>query len=162
MSNIDKLLISLDKKASKSLADKNVIKYSDQLISQGDIVKIAFDVYRVDNDPYCDLWVMEDIDGAPHLVRASDPQFEHSTNGEWTAISDYEKANVTLSYKGIPIQRFSSSEYGFTKDDILMFKSSLLDRAKTDDEFVKTIISKQPSSKRMHIANSCPELKKLV
>lgn len=162
MPNIDKLLISLEKKTSKSLADKNIIRFSDKLLEQGDIVKVAFDVYRVDNDPYCDLWVLEEVDGAPHLVRASDPRTEQEVDGAWVVTSDYDKQNVTLSYKTLPIARFSSSEFGFTKDEIILFKSSILERVKGDDDFVKQIIAEQPTSKRQHISTAFPELKKFI
>lgn len=162
LANIDKTLIKLMTKKSKSLADQNRILFSNELIEQGHIRKIAFDVYKVDNDPYQDLWVTQEIDGQVHLVRAETNRNERKESGDWSAVSDSQKQNVTLSYKNIPITRFSSTEYGFGSEDIMTFKSALLDVIENDNEFVKKILASQPESKRESLTASFPELKKII
>tara|TARA_B100000131_G_C17748760_1_gene464248 strand:- start:100 stop:579 length:480 start_codon:yes stop_codon:yes gene_type:complete len=153
--NLDELLIDILKKNSDSLLDKDKIAMDENLV----IKKVAFDFYKVDNDPYNGLWKSEESDdGKMYLVRASDPRFEHKEAGDWTAISDYDSENITLSYKNIPIVRMSSDEYGFSKDNIFEFKDAVLDKVSSDNRFLNEIISDQPDSKVSAIYQSFPEL----
>tara|TARA_B100000131_G_scaffold322708_1_gene377680 strand:+ start:5191 stop:5670 length:480 start_codon:yes stop_codon:yes gene_type:complete len=153
--NLDKLLIDILKKNSESLLDKDKIAMDDEVL----IKKVAFDFYKVDNDPYNGLWKSEESDdGKTYLVRASDPRFDHKQSGDWSAISDYDSTNVTLSYKAIPIVRLSGEEYGFSKDNIFEFKDAVLDKVSSDSRFLNEIISGQPDSKLSAIYQSFPEL----
>lgn len=72
------------------------------------------------------------------------------------------KKNVTLSYKNIPITRFSSDEYGFSSGDISIFKSALIEKTSSDDSFLKELLSEQPVSKRDALVSTFPELKKFI
>lgn len=161
LANIDKVLADFVNKSSKKVANKNMIPYSDELENSGEIKKIAFDVYRVANDPYKDLWNVEQVDGKTYLVRASDPQPSLEARGDWTAITSHDKKDITLAYKKVPIARFSSDSYGFKGKDIFTFKSALLDSVK-DSSFVKNVLLEQPESKRTALANEFPEFKKII
>ena len=153
--NLDELLIDILKKKSDSLMDKDRISMDGQVL----IKKVAFDLYKVDNDPYNGLWTTEDSDdGKTYLVRASDPRFDHKDSGDWSAISDYDSKNITLSYKNTPIVRMSSDDYGFSKEDIFDFKDVVLNKISTDKRFLEEIISSQPDSKVSAICQSFPEL----
>lgn len=162
LANLDKILIDSFKKESSNLANKDVIPFTEEFEKEGRFQKIAFDVYRVENDPYNHLWLLQDIDGKSHLVRASDPQFNSDELGNWSAISDYDRSNITLAYKKVPIARFSANDYGFNGEDVLTFKSALLERIGTDDTFVKEVLAEQPSTKRQALANTFPELQKFI
>lgn len=161
LANIDKVLLDVIKRNSKNTGDKNKIAYSKDLESSGDIKKVAFDVYRVANDPYKDLWNLESVDGQDYLVRASDPQPALESRGDWTAISSHDKRDVTLAYKKVPIARFSSDKYKFNKDELFTFKSALLENVK-DSEFIKNVLMEQPESKRIALVSEFPELKKII
>ncbi len=159
--DLDNILINILKKSSKSLADKNRIPMDGEFI----IKKIAFDFYKVDNDPYSGLWTTEESadDGKMYLVRASSSEFEsiESEGSEgWSAISDYDIENITLSYKNIPIARLSHDEYGFNQDNLFAFKEALLDKVSSDGKFLKEIMSEQPIDKASAIYQSFPELNK--
>jgi hypothetical protein len=164
LSRLDQTLKDLNKNASKDLSRKDVVPFSEELISSGAFKKIAFDLYRADNDLYANLWTMEDVDGAPHLVRAADPQYESNSNedGSWIVTSNYDKDNITLAYKNIPIARFSSDEFKFSPDEIVTFKMALIDRLKNDGEFIKTLLLEQPQSKRSALVTTFPEFSKLI
>jgi len=157
-SHLDDILIKFTKKYSKDFGIKDQIEVSDSISFK----KVAFDRFKVDQDPYDGLWALEDIDGKPHLVRASNPQFEVRKVGDWEAISDFEKRNVTLSYKNIPITRFSSDEYGFSSNDISIFKSALIEKTSSDNSFVKELLKDQPQTKREALVSTFPELKKFI
>ncbi len=153
---IDEALINFFKKAD---TDKSVLPFDERLVKTGHYKKVAFDLYRVDNDPYNNLWLLEDIDGKSHLVRASDPQYEIKEAGSWNAVSDFDKKNITLTYKKVPIVRFSSDEYGFNSDNIMTFKVALLERITKDKSFLKDVILEQPSEKISALVETFPEFK---
>lgn len=161
LANIDRVLQDVISKTSSNLANKNQIPYSEELESKGGCKKIAFDVYRVPDDPYNGLWTLEDINGQAYLVRASDPKYEHTDSDNWTVTSNYDKDSVTLSYKKAPITQFSSKNYGFTPEDITTFKSAILDSI-NDEGFIKDILMEQPEPKRLALLSSFPELKKII
>jgi hypothetical protein len=160
--DVDSVLKGFLEKTATSLKSANSIAYTQALVDAKAIRKIAFDVYRVEDDPYKSLWLLEDIEGKPYLVRASEPTFEANKHGDWSAVSDYEHRNVTLAYKNIPIARFSSESYGFLPEDISSFKTALLELAGEDQSFVKEIFADQPEDKRTALAYTFPELNKFI
>ena len=160
LANIDRVLQETLSKTSSNLGDKNKIAYSEDLEKKGAFLKIAFDVYRVPEDPYNGLWTLEDHNGQPYLVRASTPQQPDA--GNWTAISNQDRDNITLSYKKYPIARFSSDKYGFTSNDIISFKLALLENVNNDEDFVKEVLLEQPEAKRLAVLSQFPELQKVI
>lgn len=162
LANIDRVLEDVLRRNSPNLKDKNKIPYSEDLERKGLISKIAFDIYRVENDPYNGLWTVEDLDGKSYLIRASDPRYESIENGNWTATSSYNKDSITLSYKNYPISSFTSDIYGFNSEDIISFKRALLENVNADNTFVKDILMEQPESKRKDLIHAFPEFNKII
>ena len=161
LSEIDKVLYKLaEDKEEASLPNK--IAFSAEGLSSGLYRHEGFDVYTVDNDPYKALWILESSEDGQHLVRASTPISSSEEKGDWNAVSDRDRENVTLNYKNIPIARFSSKEFEFSPEDVMTFKSALLDRVESDLDFVKSVLSGQPSAKREALITSFPEFKKFI
>ena len=156
--DIDSLLISILKKNSGSLADKSIVPKDDTISFR----KIAFDLYRVDNDPYDGLWVSKEVDGRDFLVRTDDPQYHYEDRGSWSAITNHDKDNITLSYKNAPIASFSSNDFGFNDDNIMSFKDALLDKISADNKFFNEVMGDQPNEKLTAILETFPELKEGV
>lgn len=156
MSELDDVLINLFRKQSSDIATKDRLPVTDDL----KIRKVAFDMYKVLGDQYDDLWKVEDVEGSSFLVRSSDPKYGTKEGGDWTAASNYDYNNVTLSYKSVPICSFSSDEYGFEGEDIFTFKSALLDMANSDEEFIKKVVASQPRAKADTLGNLFPEILK--
>ena len=150
--SIDKVLVDFLRSKSKDLGDKNIIKVTESL----HVKKIAFDLFKVDNDPYDGLWVSEVRDGDNYLVRASSPEYTYETSGDWTAVSNYDLDNVTLKYKEAPIIRFSSDEYNFSEGDIMTFKSAVLENT-NDKLFVRKVLLEQTEAKRAALLSTFPE-----
>ncbi len=161
LSDVDQVLKSLASDSLEQIRPSRII-FSQDKVKSGLFTKIAFDVYRVDNDPYKDLWILEESEEGVHLVRASDSISDLEARGDWTAVSDYDRHNVTLNYKDVPIARFSSKEFNFSPEDIFTFKSALLSQAQEDTEFVKNVLAGQPSGKVEALVNSFPEFKKFI
>ena len=155
MKELDKTLIKFFKEKSENLGDKDIIKVSEDL----QMKKVAFDMYKVYGDHYDCLWKLEDMDGGQFLIRASDPQYDYSAKGDWNLSSDYEAKNVTLYYKNTPIQRFSSSDFGFESSNLNIFKSALQEQL-DDESFVRDVLVSQPKDKFSSLTVTHPELKK--
>lgn len=161
LSEIDAVLLKLaQKKQEDTLPNK--IAFSEEGVKSGLFKKEAFDVYTVDNDPYESLWLLHEDQEGQHLVRASAPEYGVKEKGDWFAVSDYDRENVTLNYKNVPIARFSSKEFDFSPEDVITFKSALLDRVEADNDFVKSVLSSQPSAKREALVTTFPEFKKFI
>lgn len=163
MEELDKVLIALAKKQSKNLSDKNKIKLTEDI----KIVKVAFDIYKIDNskqlkDHYDGLWKLESDNGQNYLVRASDPQFGYDHSGDWAAISSYDNNNIVLAYKNVPVANFKSSEYNYEPEGVGIFKEALLDRVGSDEEFMSDLLRIQASSKSDALISTFPELKKYL
>jgi hypothetical protein len=157
-SYLDDILIKFTKKQSKDLGIKDQVEINESISFK----KVAFDMFKIDQDPYDGLWALQEIEGKPHLVRASNPQVDIKKVGDWEVVSDYDKRNVTLSYKNIPITRFSSDEYGFSSNDISIFKSALIEKTSSDESFIKELLVEQPQNKREALVTTFPELKKFI
>jgi len=154
--NLDDTLIGLLKKESNDIRNKDMIKLSE---AKG-FRKVAFDIYK---DHYDGLWTLDNIGGQDILVRSSDPKYNYTTGTDgWSASSDYEYKNITLCYKDVPIQRFSSSEFDFSEGDISIFKSALLESVNEDKTFVKNILANQPKSKLEALCKTFPEITNLL
>jgi hypothetical protein len=159
-SELDKILLSFINNKKESLVPTK-IKFSQEEVESGNFKKVAFDVYKVDNDPYENLWRLESLADGPYLIRTDAPDLSLESRGEWQALSDIKKENVTLYYKNIAIARFSSSEYGYSRDDIFAFKKSLLEQVNNDNGFLKNILETQPIAKKEALTKSFPEFESL-
>lgn len=158
---LDNILANLLQKQSSDLNDKHSVELTKDIVLE----KVAFDLVRITSspyNPYDGLWTLSETDGKKFLVRASDPRFESSGSGDWSAISDYDCKNVTLAYKNVPIHRFSSNDFGFSNDSVSIFKSTLLEKTSSDNSFLKELLSEQPSTKRDSLVTTFPELKKYI
>ena len=158
MKELDNVLFDLYQKRITDVSKKNKIAFDEAV----GLKKIAFDIYKVMNDQYNDLWRVEDIDGSRFLVRSSDPKYQVKEGGDWSAVSSYDGKIVTLAYKNVPVCNFPSDDYGFSTDDVFTFKSALLDEVSQNNEFVKSVFSSQAKSKKEALTNVFPELKKFV
>ena len=158
MSFLDKVLMELSNNSRPGISGKNRIKVTDELR----LKKVAFDMVKVYGDEYDDLWWAESTNDGVFLVRASNPEFQTKESSNWKAISDFSRQNITLSYRGVPIARFASSEYSFTPEDVGIFKEALLERAVGDNEFVKQVFASQSDAKKSAISSAFPELKDII
>jgi hypothetical protein len=158
---LDNILANLLQKQSSDLNDKHSVELTKDIVLE----KVAFDLVRITSspyNPYDGLWTLSESDGKKFLVRASDPRFESSGSGDWSAISDYDCKNVTLAYKNVPIHRFSSNDFGFANHSVSIFKSTLLEKTSSDNSFLKELLSEQSFSKRESLVTTFPELKKYI
>lgn len=124
--------------------------------------KIAFDVFQMNGTKVDSLWKLEDgADGKQYLVALYDdegPEEKINAKSSWATLSDKKGQNITLFYKDVPIQRFASSDYGFTNDDVNVFQQTLLDKFSSDRDFLKKFLNTQPEEKRTQILKAFPEL----
>jgi len=123
--------------------------------------KAVADLFRKNDDG--GLWKVEAAeDGKEYFVRTdltdSDaPVVKESS--DWSIASDKQCANVTLSYKSIPLKKFASSEFGFTKDNVGSFCNRIMSSV-SDSEFRKHVFAELSSCTQEILKAECPELLK--
>ncbi len=108
------------------------------------MIRVAFDLFRLDGSNKEDLWVVQaDDDGNEFLVRTYDlpEEEEFSKNACWEAHCDKKEKNLTLSYEGVPVKRFALLDYGvMDKEDVAVFKSVVLRKVATDSDFANFLL----------------------
>ena len=148
-------LTDLFKKSAESKLDSKIAV--DHV--RGRMHKVAFDVYSVDNDPYDGLWRLESNadDGKDYLVRIDSSSQAEAKTG-WMASSNDSASSVTLAYKGVPIQRLSAKIFGFSKEDVGLFKKALIEKVACDSLFRDKVLDMQPEEKKAELTKVFPEL----
>jgi hypothetical protein len=127
--------------------------------------KVAFDVFQLNSSPVESLWILEEGDDGQQFLAARYTDEESETlevKSHWSALSDREGKNVTLTYKDAPIQRFASSDYGFSEDDIHTFQQTLVEKLGSDESFVSKLLKSQPKIKLDSLMLQFPELQALA
>jgi hypothetical protein len=123
--------------------------------------KVAFDVFQLNNSPVESYWILEkDENGEEYLSANYEREAEEKleVKSSWEALSDKESKNITLLYKGVPIKRLGSSEYGFDNDDVGIFKKALINKLSVNQEFVNKLMEVLTEEKRNAIIEAFPEL----
>lgn len=113
------------------------------------MIRIAFDLFRLDGGNRDDLWqVQADDDGNQFLVRTYDlPDDEDKiqVSASWEVLMDKKYANFTIAYDGIPLKRLASKDYNIkNKQDAEIFRGIVLNKLATDKDFVELIKSHLP------------------
>ena len=127
---------------------------------RGRMRKVAFDVYSIENDPYDALWRLESNadDGKEYLIRMDNDSTVESKTGGWAATSNESGSSITLAYRGVPVQRLSGKIFGFSKDDVGLFKKALLEKVSKDENFRGKILDMQSDERKVELYKAFPEL----
>lgn len=123
--------------------------------------KIGFDVFHLNSSPIESYWILEKDENGKEYLSANyeiEPEEKLQAKGSWEALSDKESKNITLLYKGVPIKRFASSEYGFEGDDVGVFKNALVNKLSVSQEFVDKLMEVLTEEKRDALIEVFPEL----
>lgn len=123
--------------------------------------KIAFDVFQLNTTSVESLWKLEaEADGSEYLVAIYGDNSQPSPiqiTANWKAYSDSKSENVTLMYRDVFVSKFASSEYGFTNDDVHLFKDTLVNKLASDPGFVRAMFDKIGKAKRAELVSAYPE-----
>jgi hypothetical protein len=114
------------------------------------MVRVAFDLFRLkDSDPD-ELWQVQSSDDGEFLVRTyALPEDENTVISDWSIKEDGKKANLTISYKGMPITRVIAAEYGAnTEEDVFVLQKTLFKKLATDKGFIIRMLNKLPEIKQ--------------
>jgi len=118
--------------------------------SEGMMVRVAFDLFRLKNDDKDDLWqVQADDDGNEFLVRTySMPEDEELklAKSSWN-VQDGKGGDLTITYRNIPIYKMASQNIESPKD-LMNFRSFLLRKFALDRAFVVRFLKSLPKNKQ--------------
>ena len=147
MSNFELDFAMIDQVVTEKPIDRLPVKGN-----EGRMVRIAFDLFRLDGDNREELWqVQADDDGNEFLVRTYNlPEEEDAIqkSSKWEVYLDKKAANLTIAYNGVPIERLATAKYGVTTpDEANIFKSTVMRKLATDEGFVDLILNNMPQEK---------------
>src|SRR5271157_2858831 len=129
------------KLAGDVVQDPNRIQFDN--LAKNAFTHIAFDVWTANDSKVESLWILEkdEKDGKEYLVARYDNEDKPlETKSNWSAVNDKESKNITLAYRNVPIKRFASADFGFTKDDAYIFQRMLIEKTSSDKSFIKKLI----------------------
>ena len=122
--------------------------------------KVAFDVFKLNGSPVESLWILEDGEDGKQYLSATYEAEQLEAKGEWSSLINKEASMVVLYYKGYPIQKFESKDYGFHPGNVNVFQDMLVKKANSDENFVSTLIKSQNQEKQEIVLQQFPELNK--
>lgn len=117
-------------------------------VTSGQFSKIAFDVYRKNNDN--SLWELREVDGKKLLFALYDDESDEqvkTASSRWSAFQDSAEQNVTLVCDNVPIFRFAAQDYNF-HGEAARFASYIANKASTDKEFVDSLLEQMTPARR--------------
>ena len=123
------------------------------------ITRVAFDLFRIDEDRE-HLWqVQADDDGNEFLVRTYELPKEDAlqAKSEWSVVEDGKKASLTVVFCGMPVHRLVASEYGARTPEEVGLLRDLLQTKLAEDEFAGRFIASMPGPKRAALAALFPK-----
>jgi hypothetical protein len=123
--------------------------------------KIAWDMWHMVDESPTKIWLLQKLDdGVEYLCRASEwvEETTSTDSSPWQAKEDENVSTVTLSYKNIPVQKFSASDFGFDKETVNSFKEAVVSTMYDKDK-TKQLLESLPEEYRTILINKFPELK---
>lgn len=120
--------------------------------NESKLIRVAFDLFRVDGDEADDLWQLQaDDDGNEFLVRTySLPEEKVAEASVWSVLADKKYANLTVSFNGVPLTRLASKDYGAENPhDGKSLQGVVFRKLSSDGEFVFKLLADLPREKRM-------------
>lgn len=116
------------------------------------LVRVAFDLFRVDGDESDDLWqIQADDDGNEFLFRTYTLEGEEDKVAEasWSVLADKKYANLTVSFQGVPITRLACKDFGAeTAQDGKSLQGVLFKKLASDGAFVTKLLESLPLGKQ--------------
>lgn len=116
------------------------------------LIRFAFDLFRVEGDETDDLWQLQaDDDGNEFLVRTySLPDEKVSEASDWSVLADKKYANLTVSFKGVPLTRLASKDYGAKNSmDGKSLQGLIFRKLSSDGAFVLNLLADLPKEKKL-------------
>lgn len=124
------------------------------------ITRVAFDLFKLDNDKE-NLWqVQADDDGNEFLVRTYELPKDESiqATSDWDVVLDSRKASLTVSYRGMPIHRLVAADFGAQGQDDAALLRDLVQAKLSDGEFAARMLATLPEPKRAALQEMFPKL----
>jgi len=116
------------------------------------MIKVAFDMFRLDGDSKEDLWLVQaDDDGNEFLVRTYDLPDEGVVHKEssWSVLMDKKGSAFTVAYNDIPISKIAASAYNvYSIEDAQLFKRILFRKLADDKNFADSFVQSLPEEKK--------------
>lgn len=118
------------------------------------MVKVAFDIYRMKDDPAAKLWELQKADDGSFIVALyNDGEIAKQSN--WSVEINKTANNVNFYYKGEYITKLNAKEVGIPLSDA---KEILPERLADNKKLVSLLMNKVDSNTKETLLSKYPEL----
>lgn len=134
------------KKIAGEILDYNKVKNK--------MVKVAFDIYRMKDDPAAKLWELQKAEDGSYIVALySDSEIEKKS--DWSVEINKTANNVNFYYKGDYITKLNAKDVGIPLDEA---KSILPEKLADNKKLVSLLMNKVDSNTKETLVSKYPEL----
>jgi len=103
-------------------------------MASGKFAQVGINLFRHQENNT--IWQLQAGDDGEFIIRAEPVEEQHtvesSQDGEWTAICDSSKQNITLSHHKLPLCRFASKDFGFDAETAEQFQKYLIEQLESE------------------------------
>lgn len=148
---------SIDYQALSNSVDKKFYRLADV---KNRIEKVAFDVVRFKDGNPDELWQIQSADDGDYIVaRYSDEaKEEKKATSNWNVLVSKGSNEINVFYKGHPINKFASNNFGMSQEDLSFVSKFLPEKLANDRGFVKALLETLDNDTKQQILKLYPEL----
>lgn len=119
------------------------------------LVKVAFDIYRMKDDPAAKLWELQKADDGNFIVALYNDGEEIEKQSTWQVEINKSANNVNFYYKGDYVTKLSAKEVGIPLNEA---KEVLPARLADNKKLVSLLLNKVDSNTKETLVSKYPEL----
>lgn len=134
-------------------------KYSDKYLDYNEVkdklVKVAFDIYRLQDDKAARLWEVNKADDGNYIVALySDDDESIEKKSDWSVEINKSANNVNFYYKGEYVTKLSQKEIGLKPEEL----HSLPEKISSNKKLISILLKKADDNTRNNLVSKHPEL----
>lgn len=134
-------------------------KYSDKYLDYNEVkdklVKVAFDIYRLQDDKAARLWEVNKADDGNYIVALySDDDESIEKKSDWSVEINKSANNVNFYYKGEYVTKLSQKEIGLKAEELY----SLPEKISSNKKLISILLKKADDNTRNNLVSKHPEL----
>lgn len=134
-------------------------KYSDKYLDYNEVkdklVKVAFDIYRLQDDKAARLWEVNKADDGNYIVALySDDDESIEKKSDWSVEINKSANNVNFYYKGEYVTKLSQKEIGLKAEELY----SLPEKISNNKKLISILLKKADDNTRNNLVSKHPEL----
>jgi len=142
-------------KINYDLLKKYSNKYLDYNEVKDKLVKVAFDLYKLQDDKAARLWEVNKADDGNYIVALySDEDSSLEKKSDWSIEINKSANNVNFYYKGDYVTKLSQKDIGLKSEEL----HSLPEKISSNKNLISILLKKADNNTRNNLVSKYPEL----